>query len=166
MYQLDYEEKKAGKSRCRKCSGGVLSARDASGKLHRFCFRCGNLSGDDVVSAKRYYAGKKKVAPRRNDAGHTDEYESYLASDAWKAKRELARSVLGYRCYFCGATESLDLHHVSYRSLGREVIRRDLRWLCHQHHRMVHELCARKKMTIRKATRYLKKNWETYGKTR
>ena len=63
-------------------------------------------------------------------------YLNYLASHAWQVQRRRRLEFDGYRCQRCGASENLDVHHLTYARLGYEDIAdlftrcRD----CHTHH--------------------------------
>ena len=60
----------------------------------------------------------------------------YLKSAHWKETRTKALAHYGSVCATCGKT-GFDVHHKTYRNLGREVLS-DLAILCRKHHRMVH----------------------------
>jgi hypothetical protein len=63
------------------------------------------------------------AAPRRNgilDGTYRAEYEAYLHSKGWKAKRGYKLWHAGYRCEVCGAKDGLEVHHKTYERLGRE----------------------------------------------
>jgi 5-methylcytosine-specific restriction endonuclease McrA len=51
---------------------------------------------------------------------HTPEYVDYIHSDRWREfRRKAIRNALG-RCERCGSGVNLQVHHLHYRSLGRE----------------------------------------------
>jgi len=75
--------------------------------------------------------------PRRGRP-QVEDYSAYLLSDHWKAKRQEAFKYHGPACHECGATESLVVHHMTYRRLGREKMK-DLRILCGPCHRLYHK---------------------------
>lgn len=60
-------------------------------------------------------------------------YEAYLASDEWNARRLDTLKQAGYRCQKCGTSALLDVHHVTYKRLGREE-EADLQALCRPCH--------------------------------
>jgi 5-methylcytosine-specific restriction endonuclease McrA len=66
-------------------------------------------------------------------------YSEYMKSDRWRRVRE--RRIFKDRgmCFVCGSRHNLEVHHVSYRNLGRERMR-DLITLCREHHRMFHKV--------------------------
>ena len=60
-------------------------------------------------------------------------YLAYIHSPEWKARRVRALQLAGHRCQVCGETRGLQVHHVTYANLGRELDR-DLTvlcWWCH-----------------------------------
>ena len=61
--------------------------------------------------------------------------EVYLRSPHWRARRSQAIGRAGGRCERCGARGRLEVHHLTYKRLGRERDR-DLRALCHRCHRL------------------------------
>jgi len=63
--------------------------------------------------------------------------EEYLRSAHWRARRERALQLAGYRCERCGAPAPLDVHHLTYARIGRERDR-DLRVLCRACHEDEH----------------------------
>jgi hypothetical protein len=91
----------------------------------------------------------------------------YLASPAWKAKREAKyrettkRKKTNYRCHCCNRRASLALHHLTYERLGEELMK-DLVWVCsrchgliHKHKTLVNPRYAHKRLKI--ATKYVRR---------
>jgi hypothetical protein len=89
------------------------------------------------------------------------DYEDYLDSEAWAARRERRLAQAGFRCEHmvdqwperpdktwterCGETDGLEVHHLHYLTLGAEHDE-DLKVLCRFHHRLTHvmqRVCAR-----------------------
>lgn len=69
-------------------------------------------------------------------------YPHYLKSAHWAdVRREYQASGLPQDC-FCGETEAIQLHHMTYERVGREELS-DLTPLCPTCHAMVHTLEAR-----------------------
>lgn len=56
-------------------------------------------------------------------------YSEYLQSSLWRKKRNEALRRAGHKCEQCGATRSLEVHHLNYDRLGRERPS-DLKVLC------------------------------------
>lgn len=68
------------------------------------------------------------------------EYEAYIASPAWEAKRQRALRKHGARCAACGnADPGLHVHHHTYDRFTRERMD-DLVVLCKPCHRLVHRI--------------------------
>lgn len=58
--------------------------------------------------------------PTRN---HSDLYDAYIASDAWRATRALALHRAGGLCQAPGCdAAATDVHHRDYRNLGSEPL--------------------------------------------
>lgn len=71
-----------------------------------------------------------------------DTYLAYLRSERWAETRaRYRRSRMPQTCRICGAA-TVDLHHRSYRRVGRERLQ-DLVPLCRDHHSALHELLRR-----------------------
>jgi 5-methylcytosine-specific restriction endonuclease McrA len=60
-------------------------------------------------------------------------YARYLKSAHWQIVRQRALPNAEHRCFYCGKTEQLDVHHLSYRRRGCEFDE-DLIVLCRQCH--------------------------------
>ena len=68
---------------------------------------------------------------------HSERYRAVLASGGWRRRRAAAIRRAGRRCQRCGARGPLDVHHLTYRTLGRERPG-DLLALCESCHGAVH----------------------------
>jgi hypothetical protein len=86
------------------------------------------------------------------------QYEQHLQSSQWQQIRDQKLSEVGHRCEFnicdgdddwllkidesrCPATKELEVHHLSYASLGHEPSK-DLKVLCVRHHALMHAMTA------------------------
>src|SRR3954471_20643956 len=85
---------------------------------------------------------------RRRRGARGAAYDAYLASKAWKAKRQqwyaawLTAAGTPPVCAACGSRWTLKtghLHHLTYMRLGREEPE-DLVPLCARHHRQLHAI--------------------------
>lgn len=83
------------------------------------------------------------------------EYEAYIASPEWKAVRKRYKEEREWKCYVCGKTEGLHLHHKTYYRLGREKLE-DLVPLCPAHHLAAHALVDAKRCKLKAAHRKLR----------
>jgi uncharacterized membrane protein YuzA (DUF378 family) len=73
-------------------------------------------------------------------------YQQYLLTSHWKSLKERCRKRDENRCQQCGSSESLNVHHWSYKNRGdskREID--DLELLCKDCHEEVHGIRADKK---------------------
>ncbi|MHC4213348.1 MAG: HNH endonuclease [Planctomycetota bacterium] len=69
------------------------------------------------------------------------EYRKYLQTKRWKLIRYLVKVRDKRQCVKCGSRYRLDVHHKSYRNLGRGAIHketRDCETLCRSCHRKEH----------------------------
>ena len=84
---------------------------------------------------------QEKIKPiERQDyvIGKKTEYEEYLASSEWKARRLLIISQHHGQCAICGEPSANVVHHNSYKRRGKENIQ-DLVLLCEACHNFVHK---------------------------
>lgn len=66
------------------------------------------------------------------------DYHAYIRSPEWQAVKQRYRaSRLPQDCLRCGSSENIELHHRSYRRLGRERLS-DIVPLCRDCHRRLH----------------------------
>ncbi len=82
---------------------------------------------------------------------HSKEYENYMKSDEWKAKREERLQLDDNKCVMCGrpnglqkdgVTPILQVHHIHYKTLGAENME-DLCSLCPTCHKRIHKYYSR-----------------------
>lgn len=64
-------------------------------------------------------------------------YKEYLKSEHWQNVRR-KRLSNGRKCEYCGNGEFIEVHHKTYKRLGRERYS-DLMLLCHNHHTALHK---------------------------
>lgn len=81
-------------------------------------------------------------------------YEQYLASDHWQdvRRRFWASGLHNHACYVCGHRGKLEVHHASYKRIGREKLN-DLRLLCRNCHQKVHDIANKPHKTVKYGTR-------------
>lgn len=65
-------------------------------------------------------------------------YKNYLKSKHWKNKKKESYASKNYKCFFCPKRNNLQLHHITYENLGKELTE-DLIYLCREHHTYVHK---------------------------
>lgn len=61
-------------------------------------------------------------------------YEKYIVSSEWRAKRKERLGIDNSRCAVCWSKEKLEVHHLTYENLGNEDVWNDLLTLCVKHH--------------------------------
>ena len=64
-------------------------------------------------------------------------YKSYLNSSHWKEKRKEFKKCYIRACVICGTNENIELHHITYKNIGKERLS-DLCFLCRDCHESVH----------------------------
>jgi 5-methylcytosine-specific restriction endonuclease McrA len=57
-------------------------------------------------------------------------YDTYMQSLVWRNKREARQVIDNHRCSSCGCGWPVEVHHLHYRTIGDEDVKRDLRCLC------------------------------------
>lgn len=79
-----------------------------------------------------------KWAEQLDAYGRTSYYDAYLQSEQWWSRRRLMYAWTNWACEFCGDHGcGLHIHHLHYRTLGRETPR-DLLCLCEDCHTKAH----------------------------
>lgn len=66
-----------------------------------------------------------------------DDYGAYLRSPEWRVRARKALVRAGHRCQICNTRGQLDVHHRTYKRLGREWPE-DLTVLCRTCHDLFH----------------------------
>jgi len=82
------------------------------------------------------------------------DYHKYMASDTWAAKRVAAFKALGRNCKVCGTAKNIQVHHKTYKRLGRENVAKDLVILCQKHHSALHNFHQKGEFSLEEATVY------------
>jgi 5-methylcytosine-specific restriction endonuclease McrA len=72
-------------------------------------------------------------------------YREYLKSAHWQSLRERkkTRDADRRKCLICKETQSLHLHHKTYKRLGKEYLG-DVIWLCKDCHYLVHQIMKKR----------------------
>lgn len=68
-----------------------------------------------------------------------DYYNAYLKSIRWALLRVKVLTMVGYKCEACQSTDTLQLHHRHYQTLGQEGLD-DVVILCKTCHDLVHRI--------------------------
>lgn len=77
---------------------------------------------------------QRNLRARATRRGHSIEYEAYLASPLWAARRRRWIRQAHGRCQNCRSRRRLTVHHVTYERLGHELDNDVvvLCWPCHE----------------------------------
>lgn len=78
-----------------------------------------------------------KKKPKTLHQKRQQEYRQYLKTPHWKETRAEALRLGHYRCYDCGSTTHLQVHHLTYARRGHER-QSDLVVLCNKCHKKRH----------------------------
>ena len=70
-----------------------------------------------------------------------ENYQEYLKSDDWKAKRNKVMKMAGYKCRRCGE-RATQVHHETYERIYNEKLT-DLTALCSECHSKIHNAISR-----------------------
>jgi 5-methylcytosine-specific restriction endonuclease McrA len=81
-------------------------------------------------------------------------YADYLRGDHWQEIRLRRLSMPFCFCRVCGYSKGLQVHHNTYKRIGREQMT-DLDLLCWKHHAETHEIIAATGCTIPHAVKAL-----------
>jgi 5-methylcytosine-specific restriction endonuclease McrA len=92
-------------------------------------------------------------------------YREYLRSDRWKKQRKRTFQNHGRRCVVCGS-EKVEVHHLTYKSLGNEDPKKHLLPLCREHHQQVHIYAEERRMHVWNATHLLTKEYRSKSNPR
>ena len=78
-----------------------------------------------------------------------------MKSDAWAVKKMDKCSVAEYKCCVCGNLNDLEVHHKTYKRLGREKLS-DLVLLCKYCHKELHRRVCNKESGLSKTIRRMR----------
>ena len=70
---------------------------------------------------------------------HSKKYRNYMHSNAWQQRRLAKLEAANWRCEYCGETDRLSVHHLTYERLGHEQTD-DLIVLCKSCHWIANEM--------------------------
>lgn len=82
----------------------------------------------------------KKTSPNKVSTLSTPQdgiYKAYIKSPAWFAFRKAIVELRGYKCQLCQSIKDIDLHHMTYKRLGKEDLR-DVLLVCRTCHTFIH----------------------------
>jgi 5-methylcytosine-specific restriction endonuclease McrA len=85
-------------------------------------------------------------------------YVDYLKSQEWLNIKRVARTRPHYqKCFLCGTTQRLEIHHRNYKWLGTKDAMRNLIALCRDCHQSVHDIARKQDITVAYASRKIRK---------
>lgn len=65
--------------------------------------------------------------------GRREAYRNYIKSNEWREKSKAVRGVYT-KCWECGSTKNLQVHHNNYENIGKERLE-DLSVVCEECHK-------------------------------
>jgi len=66
------------------------------------------------------------------------DYSEYLSTNHWKETKKKRLEMDGFKCQICGSAKNLNVHHLTYESIGFEEML-DLVTVCKDCHEKLHE---------------------------
>jgi len=72
------------------------------------------------------------------------DYQTYIKSSKWK-ENQARKNVLHsdhYQCRMCGNSDTIEVHHITYKNLGNEHTE-DLTTLCRDCHEYTHKMAGK-----------------------
>jgi len=84
------------------------------------------------------------------------QYQTHLQNPLWKSKRKEILERDNYTCVKCGATSTLEVHHLNYKGKPWEVPNAWLITVCKECHTKLHEKKGKKKYAKKGATPSIK----------
>ena len=85
-------------------------------------------------------------------------YKEYLQSDEWRlVKQKASRHPHYQKCWFCQSTQRLEIHHRTYTWLNTKHFMSCLMAVCRDCHERVHQLSREQQVSVRIATKRLRK---------
>lgn len=132
--------------RCNSC-GGYLSHTISHQDARQLPYE--PEAGPDLETARLHYeAARTRMHERaqslretylaRQDDQRKREYAAYLMTPAWRARRDKVLKRAGGMCEGCGDRPAVQVHHLTYRRIFREMLF-DLRAVCRECHEQIHE---------------------------
>lgn len=130
------KQKKHNKQKKKKISPQIRDEKRVRQKLKRLKnLRRREKKRDKLIHKQSQLSQKKKINYLVDDR-KVDYYE-YINSDKWRERRKLYYKDNQRKCICCDATVNLDLHHITYFSLGNELDT-DLAPMCKKCHKEFH----------------------------
>lgn len=146
-------KKKIEQQWCQLC-GGRLSTKP--NRVHK----CQQPSSSFVKAQPRDMTYSDTWQTRSEVLGERS-YQDFLKSPQWKELKKRAKGREHFRrCWICGSTDRIELHHTSYRWINLTDLR-NVRPVCRSHHEEIHRYARRKQISVRLATR---KIFREFGK--
>lgn len=165
MIDVEYIRRQPTSLECEHEQTQIVRRRQSNGVLIlvRQCVRCGHNRGAvaknspevlrladipewdqalyDTWQQERtsYYEQRRqeREAATVGSAEWWKQYDAYLNSSEWQAKRALVLKRDNYICQGCFQARAFDVHHLSYRHMGNELLF-ELVSVCRQCHRRIH----------------------------
>lgn len=80
---------------------------------------------------------------------HSKEYDDYMKFDEWAERCNQRLEIAGHKCEMRGRLEKiskgLQIHHISYKNLGREDVGNKPIYVCSRYYLMLHRYYNRRR---------------------
>ncbi len=77
----------------------------------------------------------------------TSEYQAYLYSDKWKAKRHKVLIRAKFKCEQCKKKRATQVHHLTYKRIFKEQLS-DLQAVCSSCHMRIHNIRTPERVSV------------------
>jgi 5-methylcytosine-specific restriction endonuclease McrA len=132
------------KKRCAICYGGMshvykrVEALEILAGEQPFDDEECQVKRQEIADSKSdYYLTIYETQRQKRRQAWRDYYDTYLKSIKWALLRVKALTIVGYKCVACKSTDTLQLHHKHYQTLGEESLD-DVVILCKKCHELLH----------------------------
>lgn len=118
----------------------VAQTRANRTRYYRVCKTCGRKTRSVRLRELSPTDKQNAIAYDENQAKSwwDEEYGRYLQSSTWREKRRKVLERANYVCEGCGEQKATEVHHLTYKRVGKEMLF-DLVAVCHQCHLICHE---------------------------
>jgi len=91
-----------------------------------------------------------------------ERYQIYLLSEHWKKTRMKRMKIDHFHCIICKKKRHLNVHHLSYKNIGKESVLNDLITICQDCHSKEHQLPTVTREFSKKKKHHNKRKWRLH----
>lgn len=138
IHIIDPEEQT--KTVCGRMLSAVPGKMPAVGKAN--CLNCCNTFAKRPEKKAREEEWRRKSEEFKKERQQEQDdfavrYQSYMQSWAWQEKRRIVLRRANFQCEGCGEQTATQVHHLTYRHLGDELLW-ELKAVCNDCHEKIH----------------------------